>query len=119
MKLPSILFYTLIGKLPVPCLDMLNWAAWFEANFAKRHVGDDLLRGAVDDQRIEIRVSTVFLGLDHSFRDGPPMLFETMIFGGPHDGDARRYETWDEAEAGHAEFLARERTWLEAEARVK
>ena len=49
-------------------------------------------------------VSTVFLGLDHSFGfGGPPPLFETAIF----DRDDRanidmwRYSTWDEAMAGH------------------
>ena len=30
-------------------------------------------------------VSTVFLGLDHSFTSGPPQLYETMVFGGPDD----------------------------------
>lgn len=46
-------------------------------------------------------VSTVFLGLDHSFSGGPPVLFETMIFGGKHDDFQDRYLTWDAAEAGH------------------
>jgi hypothetical protein len=111
--------YTLIGKLPVPCLDLLNWAAWMERNHRNRHVGDDVLSGSVDDQRIEIRVSTVFLGLDHRFGDGTPLLFETMVFGGPNAGDTRRYETWDEAETGHAEFLARERAWLHEGERIR
>lgn len=47
-------------------------------------------------------VSTVFLGLDHSFRlAGPPLLFETMVFGGDLDERQWRYSTWDEAVAGH------------------
>ena len=51
----------------------------------------------------DAEISTVFLLLDHSFdRDGPPILFETMIFGGIHDLYQERYRTWDEAEAGHA-----------------
>jgi hypothetical protein len=34
-----------------------------------------------------IGISTVFLGLDHRhFGDGPPLLFETMVFGGSRDG---------------------------------
>lgn len=54
------------------------------------------------------RVSTVFLGLDHSFsfgKDLPPVLFETMVFHadtGGRDYDCERYHTWEEAEAGHA-----------------
>jgi hypothetical protein len=50
-----------------------------------------------------VRISTVFLGIDHNhLRQGPPILFETMIFGGPYDQYMDRYCTWAEAEAGHA-----------------
>lgn len=48
-----------------------------------------------------VLVSTVFLGLDHSFGDGPPLLFETMIFGGKHDQYQERYSTRTEALMGH------------------
>jgi hypothetical protein len=52
----------------------------------------------------EVHVSTVFLGLDHQHGvGGPPILFETMIFGLEEEEDYQeRYATWDEAEAGHA-----------------
>lgn len=58
----------------------------------------------VDLTKLEngIKVSTVFLGLDHNYEDGPPILFETMIFGGKHDEYQERYSTWDEAVEGHA-----------------
>ena len=51
-------------------------------------------------------VSTVFLGVDHQFYGGPPLLFETMIFSHHdprHEADEStwRYTTWEEAEAGH------------------
>lgn len=48
------------------------------------------------------RVSTVFLGLNHAYFGGPPMIFETMIFGGPMDEYMDRYSTEEEAVAGHA-----------------
>lgn len=48
------------------------------------------------------RVSTVFLGLNHAFGDGPPLIFETMVFGGPMDEYMERYSTEEEAAAGHA-----------------
>lgn len=51
-------------------------------------------------------LSTVFLWIDHSFSDeGPPVLFETMLFmdGNFSDLFCRRYCTWDEALAGHEE----------------
>lgn len=67
----------------------------------------------IDSRRValdsagDIEISTVFLGLDHSFGEGRPLLFETMIFGLP-DGEEyqHRYSTWDEAVRGHAEALA-------------
>lgn len=46
-------------------------------------------------------VSTVWLGLDHQWGDGPPHIFETMIFGGEHDQGCWRYATEAEAIAGH------------------
>jgi hypothetical protein len=47
-------------------------------------------------------VSTVFLALDHRWEeDEPPVLFETMIFGGEHDQYQDRYCTWDGAMEGH------------------
>lgn len=51
------------------------------------------------------RISTVFLGLDHRYDrydgHGPPLVFETMIFGGPLDEEQARYATMDEAKEGH------------------
>lgn len=47
-------------------------------------------------------VSTVHLGLDHSYGfGGPPLIFETMIFGGNLDGEQWRYSTKEEALEGH------------------
>ncbi len=84
--------YILEGHTPKVCHDVLTWGRWMEK--AKRHVAKTQV-GAVN-------ISTVFLGLDHSFNDdGPAVLFETMIFGGKHDQDEWRYHTWDEAEQGH------------------
>ena len=84
--------YILEGHEPVKVADILTWGRWFET--ADRHVA----KTTISD---EIKVSTVFLGMDHSFGHGPPLLFETMIFGGEHDQYCDRYETWEQAEAGH------------------
>lgn len=78
---------------PVPEPDLITWAKWFEKAGPGRQLAKDEINGA--------RVSTVFLGLDHSFGHGPPMLWETMIFGGKHDEYQARYTTRDEALAGH------------------
>jgi hypothetical protein len=49
-------------------------------------------------------VSTVFLGIDHGFSDGPPVLFETMSF---PDETQERYHTLKEAIAGHRRHVTR------------
>jgi hypothetical protein len=90
-----------VGHEPLEIEDLLEWARWMEFEHAKRHV-------ALDYVTPEIRVSTVFLGLDHDFSfAGPPILFETMVFGGGLDGQQEHYATWDEAEYGHGLMLAK------------
>jgi hypothetical protein len=89
--------YILDGRTPV-AVDWLTWAEWFEKT--ERHVADDTIGAS--------RVSTVFLGLDHNFHaTGPPVLFETLVFGGPLNGEGDRYITYDQAEAGHTAMLVR------------
>ena len=84
--------YILDGHEPVKCNDLMKWGQWFET--ADRHVDKTMIG--------DIKVSTVFLGLDHLFGDkGDPILFETMIFGGEHDQWQDRYSTWDAAVEGH------------------
>jgi hypothetical protein len=46
-------------------------------------------------------VSTVWLGLNHNWSGGVPLLFETMIFGPVMDGHQWRYPTEAAALAGH------------------
>lgn len=59
------------------------------------------------------RISTVFLGLDHSF-GGPPAWFETMVFplDSHADMDCVRYATYAEAVAGHGRMVDR---WRDAD----
>lgn len=48
-------------------------------------------------------VSTVWLGLNHNWDDeGEPLIFETLVFGGPLSEYLERYATEEEAVAGHA-----------------
>lgn len=92
---------------------MTGWYV-LDADHAVRQA--DLAEGsrffATADRRVardvigDTEVSTVFLGLDHSFGSGPPRLFETMIFGGQQAGMAWRYATWDDAAAGHERIVA-------------
>jgi hypothetical protein len=82
--------YILDGKTPIPCFDITKWGSQSKED---KTVGRD--------QFGDVSVSTVFLGMDHSFSGGTPVLFETMIFGGEYDQYQERYCTWDEAESGH------------------
>ena len=77
--------------------------------------GESPTRG-MDNRRVaestvgEMWVSTVFLGLNHSYHlGGPPLLFETMVFPSQDnysDMLCWRYSTKAEAEAGHAAVVA-------------
>ena len=87
--------YILVNKEP-KSVSLMEWVEWFE-NSDKRIVAQIQLRRA--------KVSTVFLGLDHRWGDGSPLLFETMIFGGRHDNFQDRYTTWDESELGHYKVI--------------
>ena len=89
--------YVLDGKTPKPEPDLFVWAEWLEN--ADRHVALSI--------QGDVRVSTVFIGLDYSFGDGPPLLFETMAFVGDEDAGCERYSTWEEAEASHRRWVDR------------
>jgi len=62
--------YILKYRKPIPCDDPLKWGKWFE----QRHI-----RKVRTTYLGPVRISTVFMGLDHGW-NGIPMLFETMIF---------------------------------------
>jgi hypothetical protein len=90
---------------PVEEPDLMKWATWYEGRKADERVGGSSWVVALDYVG-EARVSTVFLALDHSYRDdGPPLLFETMVFGGRDDMWQDRYATREGALAGHAEAV--------------
>ena len=92
--------YILRGREIVNCdhMGLTEWAKAYEA-LGDRHLGDTTIKG--------VRVSTVFLGFDHSFGGGQPVLFETMVFGGKLDQQMKRYCTNDEAERGHKRMVHR------------
>ena len=91
--------YILEGKKIIPCPDFFQWAKWLET--ADRIIAKDTIGDSY--------ISTVFLGLDHSFSKGPPLLFETLVFGGKLDQEMDRYSTWDEAIDGHKAMIERVR----------
>ena len=87
---------------PVPCYDLLGWAEWFEQSGAARRI-------AYDDLGDSVSVSTVFLGLDHSSGRSVPILWESMVFGGPLDQEQHRYTSRANAVTGHERLVERVR----------
>ena len=81
---------------PKPEPDLMVWAEWFEKSQEKRRVA----LTKIGDKE----VSTVFLGMDHSFGRGSLLLYETMVFG-DEDGIQERYSTKEEALAGHDKIV--------------
>lgn len=97
----AVEFFILCGKFAVPAEDTQAWGKWLENAREERQVAKTFIRKKLPGLP-EIMVSTVFLGLDHSFGAGPPQIFETMIFGGQFDQHGWRDSTWWGAEARHA-----------------
>jgi hypothetical protein len=88
-------FYDMLGKE----ITLEEWALMFES-------GDDTKRRVAYDVVGGVTVSTVLLGVDHNFfGEGPPIIFETMIFGGRYDEYQERYATLEQARAGHDRAL--------------
>lgn len=85
---------------PVPEPDLLPWGQGME-------YGDRIL--AVDYVG-KVRISTVFLGIDHGLSfigsETAPVLWETMIFGGEHESYQERYVSRSEALDGHRHAVA-------------
>lgn len=75
-------------------IDLMTWGQ----SVGTKHIGSNHV--------CDIHVSTVWLGLDHNWGDGPPLIFETMVFGYGDDEYQWRYSTKEDAAAGHAEVLA-------------
>jgi len=89
--------YILKGKKAVPCLDARRWGKWIE------NVNKVVARKTIGN----CNISTVFLGLDHSYEAGKLLLFETLVFGGPLSDEMERYTTCDEAVIGHKAMVKR------------
>lgn len=100
--------YVLVDKKPVVTHDIRKWGEFMKSK--DRIVAQDHVRHYL--------VSTVFLGIDHSFGSGEPLLFETMVFdeNTKHemfgqefseslDNYQERYHTWEEAEVGHKRIV--------------
>ena len=78
------------------CLEQLEYMR----KHSTKHLKDEEING--------MRVSTVWLGIDHNYFGGRPLLFETMVFSDNKNYQERycdRYSTWDEAIEGHKKAI--------------
>lgn len=82
---------------PIKCESLKEWGEWMG------RIDRSVVQTILDTGT---RISTVFLGLDHGHGSGPPLLYETMVFGGPMNQEEQRYSTRREALAGHARMQA-------------
>ena len=92
---------------PVPEPDAIKFGRWF------RQCDRTVLRTVIgrsdgSNQDITATVSTVFLGLNRNFaQKGPPVLWETMVFGGPLNKEIERYTSYAAAVIGHEAMVKR------------
>jgi hypothetical protein len=83
------------NKKVVPC-SFEKWAKNF-CNISKTRVAEF--------ENDNILVSTVFLGLDHSFLEAEMHVFETMVFENGSEVDCERSATYQEALKIHDELV--------------
>jgi hypothetical protein len=87
--------YILKGHEAVQEPDLFKWAQWLET-------ADRVIRQEeIERNGKRYIVSTVFLGVDHQWGSGPPLLFETGVFDRGEMIECKRCPTWDEAERMH------------------
>ncbi len=93
--MPRPIHYILKNKTPIAVDSTLQWAEWFGTS-------DRIVKQTTVG---ETEVSTIFLGIDHQHFNGPPLLFETMVFGGKFDQDMDRCSTWEQAKEQHRDMV--------------
>jgi hypothetical protein len=83
-------------------MTLREWSLIVEEDLAYKHVRMSMVG--------DVQVSTVWIGLPQAGSTPErPLIFESMVFGGPLDEHAWRWSTLEEAEAGHELVLAKVR----------
>jgi len=99
------MYYILDDQRHPVLADFATWSRWFEA--ARSDIARMICYTELTD---DVHVSTVFLSIDHRFDgNGAPILYETMVFGGPLADSQERYTTRQEARLGHEQWVQRAR----------
>ena len=74
-------------------------SSWYEKH--RRHLGNDRVG--------DVRISTIFLGLNFNFVKDSPLLWETMVFGGKFNEAQERYYCYEDAINGHQRWVEKVR----------
>jgi hypothetical protein len=84
-----------------------QWGVYFQDADYKILKQDTLVLGG------PVEISTVWLGIDHNFSElGPPLIFETAVFG--EESTLYRWATEEEALAEHEKLVEQVRLLAEA-----
>ena len=88
---------------------------WHDTDFPRWKEAMDKMEKRLGDYEYKVvkkthckngyEVSTVWMGLDHNWMGGQPMIFETMVFSKDGGGYMERYSTESEARAGHKRIV--------------
>lgn len=102
MHLPRRMFYRLDRDgNPIECETYEEWIEWEKTNQNLLRVGATFFPGGV--------VITSFMGRNLAMGEfketGPPVVFETMVFGGPWSGLQKRSCTLESAKQAHQEVV--------------
>lgn len=87
------------GITPIPAPDVVKFYEWF----------DDINNRFVRRQTVHKHlISTIFIGIDHSFGRGDPELWETMVFpsNSVENVYCDRYSSYKDAIIGHKKAVA-------------
>ncbi len=88
--------YIIKDRVAYP-VELLEWAAWYGSH----------VRVVSQTNIVTYYVSTVSLGLDHSYGDGPPLIFETLVRNVDRNAEIMwRYTSWKQARSWHR-FIVR------------
>ena len=89
------MFFTEVDGAPMEEPDVDRWLLWRRC--ANRVVDQTTIGG--------VMVSTVFMGINFRCSDGPPLLYETTVFGGIYNMDKKLSETRAQALVAHRQAV--------------
>jgi hypothetical protein len=97
-------YYILDDNNQPQAADPRMWNEWLASSKDKQVAHDSFSDSATEEN---VSVSTVFLGINHNWGAGAPLIYETMVFGGTYADTCDRCSTRNEAIAQHNDACRR------------